>query len=354
VIATPPARRQPIRTFVMPFDPVTVREALLRERRRAGRASSSARASRTSLRCRAPGRARAELEVLQAHGKMPAEEIDETMVRFAEGEGDVLLATNIIESGLDVPRANTMLVWRPDRFGLAQLHQLRGRVGRGRARGIAYLLTDPAETVAPATRKRLATLETLDRLGAGFAISARDLDLRGAGDLLGEEQAGHVKLIGADLYQHLLGRALRLARGEASGDESPPVLNLGVAGRIPEDYVPEPEVRINLYARLAAHPRRRSAKALPRPSHPPRRRRPAGDRLDLSRGPRPARGCAGDDRPSGRRIGVARRAPRPRAADRDLGRALAGTSRAPARASRGRRSGLSRGRRRHPPRCSML
>jgi transcription-repair coupling factor (superfamily II helicase) len=252
LIATPPARRQPIRTFVMPFDPVTAREALLRERRRGGQSFVVCpRIDDLAPLAERLAEIAPELEVLQAHGKMPAEAIDETMVRFAEGEGDVLLATNIIESGLDVPRANTMLVWRPDRFGLAQLHQLRGRVGRGRVRGIAYLLTDPAETVAPATRKRLATLETLDRLGAGFAISARDLDLRGAGDLLGEEQAGHVKLIGADLYQHLLGRALRLARGEASGDESPPVLNLGVAGRIPEDYVPEPEVRINLYARLA-------------------------------------------------------------------------------------------------------
>jgi transcription-repair coupling factor (superfamily II helicase) len=116
----------------------------------------------------------------------------------------VLLATNIIESGLDVPCANTMLVWRPDRFGLAQLHQLRGRVGRGRPRGIAYLLTDPAAKIAAATRKRLQTLEAMDRLGAGFALSAHDLDARGAGDLFGEDQAGHVKLIGMELYRYLL------------------------------------------------------------------------------------------------------------------------------------------------------
>jgi transcription-repair coupling factor (superfamily II helicase) len=163
----------------------------------------------------------------------------------------VLLATNIIESGLDVPRANTMLVWRADRFGLAQLHQLRGRVGRGRVRGVGYLLTEPGRTLAPATRKRLETLESLDRLGAGFAISARDLDQRGAGDLFGEEQAGHVKLIGVGLYQHLLARALAVARGEPSREDWRPELNVGVYGMIPADYVPDAEVRINLYARLA-------------------------------------------------------------------------------------------------------
>lgn len=252
LITTPPARRQPIRTFLTPFDPVSVREALLREQRRGGQSFVVC----PRIEDIAPLQQRLaeivpELEVLTAHGKMPVDEIDETMVSFADGEGDVLLATNIIESGLDVPRANTMLVWRPDRFGLAQLHQLRGRVGRGNVRGIAYLLTDPAEEIPAATRKRLETLETLDRLGAGFAISARDLDLRGAGDLMGEEQAGHVKLIGSDLYQHLLARALRVARGEADGEENAPVLNLGIAGRIPDDFVPEPEVRINLYARLA-------------------------------------------------------------------------------------------------------
>jgi transcription-repair coupling factor (superfamily II helicase) len=192
-----------------------------------------------------------ELDVLVAHGKLPAEEIDETMVRFADGDGDVLLATNIIESGLDVPRANTIMVWRADKFGLAQLHQLRGRVGRGRARGLAYLLTDPEVEIPAATRKRLETLETLDRLGAGFAISAEDLEQRGAGDLLGETQAGHVKLIGSGLYRRLLERALIAARGEAPPEEWTPELNVGVSGRIPPDYIPEDEVRVNLYARIA-------------------------------------------------------------------------------------------------------
>ncbi|WP_333928638.1 TRCF domain-containing protein [Sphingomonas sp. LR55] len=191
-----------------------------------------------------------ELGLVQAHGKMPAAEIDEAMVGFAAGDGDVLLATNIIEAGLDVPRANTMIVHHADRFGLSQLHQLRGRVGRGGRRGQVMLLTDGDATIAEATLKRLRTLQAFDRLGAGFAISARDLDLRGAGDLVGEAQAGHMKLIGIDLYQHLFGRALRLARGEAV-DDWVPDLHLGVGGSLPDTWIPEEEVRLSLYGRLA-------------------------------------------------------------------------------------------------------
>jgi transcription-repair coupling factor (superfamily II helicase) len=171
------------------------------------------------------------------------------MVRFADGEGDVLLATSIIESGLDVPRANTMLVWDAERFGLAQLHQLRGRVGRGQRRGVVYLFARPDKPLSPATEKRLRTLEALDRLGAGFAISARDLDLRGAGDLVGDDQSGHVKLVGLGLYQHLLQLALRAAKGEAVEDWSPEV-RIGLSGRVPADYIPEPEIRLSLYTRL--------------------------------------------------------------------------------------------------------
>ncbi|MGF9756468.1 helicase-related protein [Microvirga sp. 0TCS3.31] len=249
IIATPPARRQPIRTFLTEFDPVTARQALMREHRRRGQ--SFVVCSRVEdidpLRERL-AKIVPELKVLVAHGQMPPAETDDVMVRFADGEGDILLATNIIESGLDVPRANTMLVWRADRFGLSQLHQLRGRVGRGRIRGTTYLLTEPGQQLPKATEKRLRTLEALDRLGAGFAISTQDLDQRGAGALLGEEQAGHIKLIGADLYQHLLKRALR---GETYADDWTPELNVGLTGSIPADYVQEPEVRINLYARIA-------------------------------------------------------------------------------------------------------
>jgi transcription-repair coupling factor (superfamily II helicase) len=249
IIATPPARRQPIRTFLTEFDAATLRLALMRERRRRGQSFvvcsrvEDIEPIREQLAKIVP-----ELTVLVAHGQMPPAETDDVMVRFADGEGDILLATNIIESGLDVPRANTMLVWRADRFGLSQLHQLRGRVGRGRIRGTTYLLMEPGQELPKATEKRLRTLEALDRLGAGFAISAQDLDQRGAGALLGEQQAGHINLIGADLYQHLLKRSLQ---GETYADDWTPELNIGSAGSIPAEYVHEPEVRINLYARMA-------------------------------------------------------------------------------------------------------
>ncbi|MEH3158859.1 MAG: helicase-related protein [Sphingomonas taxi] len=199
-----------------------------------------------------------ELEVLQAHGKLPAADIDEVMVRFGRGDGDVLLATNIIEAGLDVPRANTMAIVHADRFGLSQLHQLRGRVGRGHRRGQVLLFTEAEDGIAPRTLKRLRTLEAFDRLGAGFAISARDLDMRGAGDLLGDTQAGHMRLIGVELYQQLLEDALRTARGETV-ERWTPDLRIGLHGRLPAEWIPEEDLRIALYARLG---RLRDAAAL--------------------------------------------------------------------------------------------
>lgn len=251
VIATPPARRQPIRTLAGVFDEHQVRTALLREKDRSGqsfvvvpRIEDLASMAATIQRL-AP-----DLSLLQAHGEMPAADIDSAMVRFAGGLGDVLLATNIIEAGLDVPRANTMIVWRADRFGLAQLHQLRGRVGRGNRRGHILLTTEPGASLTEATKKRLRTLESLDRLGAGFAISARDLDIRGAGDLVGDAQSGHMKLIGIDLYQHLLERAVREAQGEKL-ERWTPVINAGLGGRIPPEWIPEADTRLSLYLRLA-------------------------------------------------------------------------------------------------------
>ncbi len=251
VIATPPARRQPIRTLAGVFDEAQVRTALLREKDRGGQSFvvvpriQDLESLSTTLQRLVP-----ELSLLQAHGDMPAAAIDDSMVRFASGSGDILLATNIIEAGLDVPRANTRIVWRADRFGLAQLHQLRGRVGRGNRRGHILLTTEPGASLTEATRKRLRTLESLDRLGAGFAISARDLDIRGAGDLVGDAQSGHMKLIGIDLYQHLLERAVREARGEKL-ERWTPVINVGLGGRIPPDWIPEADTRLSLYLRLA-------------------------------------------------------------------------------------------------------
>lgn len=251
VIATPPARRQPIRTTVDHFDDTRVRIALMREKARHGQSFIvTPRIEDLPRLADRIARIAPELTVIQAHGKMPANELDEAMVSFADGKGDILLATNIIEAGLDVPRANTMIVWRADRFGLAQLHQLRGRVGRGSRRGQILLITDDEKEVGDRTLKRLRTLQAFDRLGAGFAISARDLDMRGAGDLIGDAQAGHMKLIGVALYQHLLESAVRRARGEKVERWSPE-LNLGLAGRLPEVWIPEPELRVALYARLA-------------------------------------------------------------------------------------------------------
>ncbi|WP_298809290.1 TRCF domain-containing protein [uncultured Sphingomonas sp.] len=251
VIATPPARRQPIRTAVASFDPEVMRAALLREKARGGQSFVVVpRIEDMAPLAEKLERLVPELDLLQAHGKMAAAEIDDAMVRFGRGDGDVLLATNIIEAGLDVPRANTMVIWRADRFGLSQLHQLRGRVGRGSRRGQVLLFTEPDHEIAPRTLKRLRTLEAFDRLGAGFAISARDLDMRGAGDLLGETQAGHMKLIGIDLYQQLLEDALRRARGEEA-DRWTPELQLGVEGCLPETWIPDEELRVSIYGRIA-------------------------------------------------------------------------------------------------------
>jgi transcription-repair coupling factor (superfamily II helicase) len=251
VIATPPARRQPIRTTVTTFVPEMVRTALLREASRGGQSFIvTPRIEDMAGLADEVARLVPELEILQAHGKMPAAQIDEAMVRFGRGHADILLATNIIEAGLDVPRANTMMIWHADRFGLSQLHQLRGRVGRSSRRGQVLLLTNPLSEIAPGTLKRLRTLEAFDRLGAGFAISARDLDMRGAGDLLGEAQAGHMKLIGIDLYQCLLEGALRAARGETV-ERWTPELNLGLEGGLPESWLPDEDARVGLYCRLA-------------------------------------------------------------------------------------------------------
>lgn len=251
LITTPPARRQPIRTSLDTQDDGRLRTALLREKGRGGqsfvvvpRIEDMAKLAEM-LRRIVP-----ELKTVEAHGKLPAANIDAAMVGFADGDGDILLATNIIEAGLDVPRANTMIVWRADRFGLAQLHQLRGRVGRGNRRGQVILLTDSEDKIAERTLKRLRTLAAFDRLGAGFDISAQDLDMRGSGDLLGDTQAGHTRLIGTDLYQHLLGEAVRAARGEMV-ERWTPELHIGATGSIPENWVPEVDVRLSLYVRLA-------------------------------------------------------------------------------------------------------
>ncbi|MDB5544801.1 MAG: box helicase domain protein [Hyphomicrobiales bacterium] len=251
VIATPPHLRVPVRTIVAEFSEADIRDALLREKRRGGQSFFvTPRVADIEHLERQLANIAPELKIVVAHGQMKPADADESMLAFAEGRGDVLLATGIIESGLDVPAANTMLVHDAGRFGMAQLHQLRGRVGRGARRAYAYLFTQGGARSASAT-KRLQALATHDHLGAGFAISARDLDLRGAGDLLGDDQAGHVKLIGVGLYQEILAHALSVARGDAPAHEPPvPEFNLGLPARIPEAYAPEPDTRLSLYLQI--------------------------------------------------------------------------------------------------------
>ncbi len=250
VIATPPARRRPIRTLVAPYDLATVKGALMREKARGGQSFVVVpRIEGLDRLAAALAEACPELAILSAHGRLSPEAVDAAMVDFADGDGDVLVATSIVESGLDVPRSNTMIVAGAELFGLSQLHQLRGRVGRGRRQGLCYLMTE-AEDVGDAAMRRLQSLAAFDKLGAGLALSARDLDLRGAGDLVGEEQAGHLKLIGLGLYQHLMSLAIREAKGEVVEDWSPEI-RIDRAGSLPADYIPEPELRLNLYARLS-------------------------------------------------------------------------------------------------------
>ncbi|MER8444944.1 DEAD/DEAH box helicase [Mesorhizobium sp. M1066] len=252
VVNSPPTKRRPVRTILAVFDPASVRAALLREFHRGGQSFFVVpRIEDIAPVFEQLNRLVPELGVKTAHGEMKGRQLDEVMVGFADGDGDVLLSTDIIESGLDVPQANTIIVWRADRFGLAQLHQLRGRVGRRAVQAIAFLLTEPGVELADSTRARLSTMLALDRLGSGLAISQRDLDLRGAGDLFGEDQAGHMKLIGTSLYEHWLERAVSRARGGADPDWQLADINGPGKGAFPESYVNEPTVRVGLYARLS-------------------------------------------------------------------------------------------------------
>ncbi len=258
IIGTPPVDRLSIRTYVSEFDSVTLREALLREHYRGGQ--SFYVAPRIAdlpeieefLRDHVP-----EISFIVAHGQMAAGELDARMNAFYDGKYDVLVATSIVESGLDIPTANTMIVHRADMFGLAQLYQIRGRVGRAKTRAYCYLTTRPRKPLTPAAEKRLRLLGSLDSLGAGFSLAAQDLDLRGAGNLLGEEQSGHIKEVGYELYQAMLEETIaKLRSGALAGpsdddDQWAPQINLGVPVLIPEAFVPDLDTRLGLYRRLA-------------------------------------------------------------------------------------------------------
>ena len=259
IIGTPPVDRLAIRTYVSEFDAVTLREALLREHYRGGQSFYvvprilDLPEIETFLKEQLP-----ELSYMVAHGQMAAGELDDRMNAFYDGKYDVLLATTIVESGLDIPTANTMIVHRADMFGLAQLYQIRGRVGRSKTRAYAYLTTKPRTKLTTTAEKRLRVLGSLDTLGAGFTLASQDLDIRGAGNLLGEEQSGQMRDVGYELYQSMLEDAIaKIRSGEMDGlsvndDQWAPQINLGVPVLIPEDYVPDLDVRLGLYRRLSS------------------------------------------------------------------------------------------------------
>lgn len=253
LIATPPVDRMAVRSFISPFDPLVIRETLLRERYRGGHSFyvvpriADLAEIHQFLQESVP-----ELKVAVAHGQMPPGELDDIMNAFYDGQYDVLLSTTIVESGLDIPTANTLIVHRADMFGLAQLYQLRGRVGRSKVRAYA-LFTLPANRTLTATAdRRLKVLQSLDTLGAGFQLASHDLDIRGAGNLLGEEQSGHIKEVGFELYQQMLEEAVAELRGSGEAIDTgwSPLIAVGTAVMIPEGYVPDLQLRLALYRRL--------------------------------------------------------------------------------------------------------
>jgi transcription-repair coupling factor (superfamily II helicase) len=255
VIQTPPVDRLAVRTYVTPWDPVVIREALLREHYRGGQSYfvvpriSDLPDIEEWLREEVP-----EVKPIVAHGQLAPTEVEERMSAFYDRKYDVLLSTTIVESGLDIPSANTLIVHRAERFGLAQLYQLRGRVGRSKTRAYAYMTTPPDRQVTETAEKRLTVLTNLDSLGAGFQLASHDLDIRGAGNLLGDEQSGHIKEVGFELYQSMLEDAiLDMKAGgirENKPDEFSPQINVEAPIMISDDYVPDLDLRMGLYRRL--------------------------------------------------------------------------------------------------------
>jgi transcription-repair coupling factor (superfamily II helicase) len=258
IIATPPVDRLAVRTYVTPWDPVVVREALLREKYRGGQAYyvapriSDLPELERFLREQVP-----EVKFVVGHGQMAPTQLEEVMSAFYDGQYDVLLSTTIVESGLDIPTANTLIIHRADMFGLSQLYQLRGRVGRAKSRAYAYMTTPSEKQITLSAERRLKVLQSLDSLGAGFQLASHDLDIRGGGNLLGEEQSGHIREIGVELYQQMLEDAvneLKTLAGQKGLDNDrgwSPQINTGAAVLIPEEYVPDLNVRLSLYRRLS-------------------------------------------------------------------------------------------------------
>ncbi len=258
LIATAPVDRLAVRTFVTPFDSVSVREAIRREQLRAGQTFfvcpriSDLEKVRKRLEELVP-----EARFAVAHGRMASADLEKIMGAFYDAQIDVLISTTIIESGLDIPNVNTMIIYRSDMFGLAQLYQLRGRIGRAKARAYAYLTLPPGRKLNKTAERRLEVMQRLDSLGAGFSLASHDLDIRGAGNLLGTEQSGHIKEVGIELYQQMLEEAVQAAkaasegRAETTAGSWSPEINIGTAVLIPDDYVRDLDVRLALYRRIA-------------------------------------------------------------------------------------------------------
>ncbi|MGC2780731.1 MAG: transcription-repair coupling factor, partial [Bradyrhizobium sp.] len=255
IIASPPVDRLAVRTFVAPHDPVMIREALLRERFRGGQAFyvvpriDDLAEVKEFLDKTVP-----EMKVAVAHGQMAPTIIEDIISAFYDGKFDILLSTTIVESGLDIPRANTLIVHRADMFGLAQLYQLRGRVGRSKLRAYALFTLPSTHKISAQAEKRLTVLQSLETLGAGFQLASHDLDIRGAGNLLGDEQSGHIKEVGFELYQSMLEEAIENLKAgvtEPTVDRWSPQITIGMPVLIPEDYVSDLSVRLSLYRRLA-------------------------------------------------------------------------------------------------------
>ncbi|MDP3371741.1 MAG: transcription-repair coupling factor [Candidatus Paracaedibacteraceae bacterium] len=263
LITTPPVDRLAVRTFVMPKDTLVIREAIMREFNRGGQIFyvtprlEDLSDLKEELQTLVP-----EVKFAVASGQLSATELEDVMTAFYDHKFDVLISTNIIESGIDVPSANTMIIHRCDLFGLSQLYQLRGRVGRSKTQGYAYLTYSPKQELSSNAMKRLQVLQSLDTLGAGFTLASHDLDIRGAGNIVGEEQSGHIREVGVELYQTLLHEAIMMHRAmeantldgkalELDVHDWTPQINLGVPVLIPETYVTDLGLRLNLYRRIA-------------------------------------------------------------------------------------------------------
>jgi transcription-repair coupling factor (superfamily II helicase) len=259
IIATPPVDRLAVRTYVTPFDRVSIREALLREKYRGGQSYFvTPRVSDLADLAEFLRRDVPEVHFVIGHGQLAPTQLEDVMAAFYEGRYDVLLSTSIVESGLDIPTANTLIVNRSDMFGLAQLYQLRGRVGRAKQRAFAYLTTPFERSITLGAERRLEVLQSLDNLGAGFQLASHDLDIRGGGNLLGDEQSGHIREVGVELYQQMLEDAVAELRAKGGETEAlgldrgwSPQINTGASVLIPEEYVPDLNVRLALYRRLS-------------------------------------------------------------------------------------------------------